>query len=94
MLEEKARPTRRCSDVRLRLHDARPTAASPFAAINCNAPKALAALRAKTSGPIFLIGKYMGGWIGCHVSLEEKVSGVIWLGYPLCANRQAHSNND
>jgi len=36
----------------------------------------------------------MGGWIGCHVSLEEKVSGVIWLGYPLCANRQAHSNND
>jgi predicted alpha/beta-hydrolase family hydrolase len=46
---------------------------------------ALAALRAKTSVPIFLIGKSMGGRIGCHVSLEEKVSGVICLGYPLCA---------
>jgi predicted alpha/beta-hydrolase family hydrolase len=47
--------------------------------------KALAALRAKTSGPIFLIGKSMGGRIGCHVALEEKVNGVICLGYPLCA---------
>jgi predicted alpha/beta-hydrolase family hydrolase len=27
----------------------------------------------------------MGGRIGCHVSLEEKVSGIICLGYPLCA---------
>jgi predicted alpha/beta-hydrolase family hydrolase len=27
----------------------------------------------------------MGGRIGCHVSLEEKVEGVICLGYPLCA---------
>jgi len=26
----------------------------------------------------------MGGRIGCHVALEEKVSGVICLGYPLC----------
>lgn len=33
----------------------------------------------------FLIGKSMGGRIGCHVSLEEKVSGVVCLGYPLCA---------
>jgi predicted alpha/beta-hydrolase family hydrolase len=47
--------------------------------------KALAALRAKTSGPIFLIGKSMGGRIGCHLALEEKVSGLICLGYPLCA---------
>src|SRR5436309_1484908 len=47
--------------------------------------KALATLRAKTSGPIFLIGKSMGGRIGCHVALEEKVSGLICLGYPLCA---------
>jgi uncharacterized protein len=46
---------------------------------------ALANARAKFSGPIFLIGKSMGGRIGCHVSLEEKVSGVICLGYPLCA---------
>jgi len=27
----------------------------------------------------------MGGRIGCHVALEEKVSGLICLGYPLCA---------
>jgi len=41
--------------------------------------------RTKFSGPIFLIGKSMGGRIGCHVALEEEVSGVICLGYPLCA---------
>ena len=33
----------------------------------------------------FLIGKSMGGRIGCHVSLEEKVEGLVCLGYPLCA---------
>ena len=32
-----------------------------------------------------LIGKSMGGRIGCHVSLEEQVDGLICLGYPLCA---------
>ena len=32
-----------------------------------------------------LIGKSMGGRIGCHVSLEEKVDGLACLGYPLCA---------
>ena len=47
--------------------------------------KALAALRGKTSGAIFLIGKSMGGRIGCHIALEEEVSGLICLGYPLCA---------
>src|SRR6476661_2384666 len=35
--------------------------------------------------PTFLIGKSMGGRIGCHLALEEKVSGLICLGYPLCA---------
>lgn len=34
---------------------------------------------------IVLIGKSMGGRIGCHVSLEEKVNSVVCLGYPLCA---------
>jgi predicted alpha/beta-hydrolase family hydrolase len=47
--------------------------------------QALAELREQTSDPIFLIGKSMGGRIGCHVALEEKVAGVICLGYPLCA---------
>jgi len=46
---------------------------------------ALANLRPESDRPIFLIGKSMGGRIGCHVSLEENVSGVICLGYPLCA---------
>jgi predicted alpha/beta-hydrolase family hydrolase len=32
-----------------------------------------------------LIGKSMGGRVGCHLSLEEKVDGLICLGYPLCA---------
>lgn len=31
-----------------------------------------------------LIGKSMGGRIGCHVSLEEKVDAIVCLGYPLC----------
>jgi uncharacterized protein len=47
--------------------------------------QALIEVRTKTSGPIILIGKSMGGRIGCHVALEEKVNGLICLGYPLCA---------
>ena len=47
--------------------------------------RALAEVRTKTSGPIILIGKSMGGRIGCHVALEEKVNGVVCLGYPLCS---------
>ena len=37
------------------------------------------------SARTFLTGKSMGGRVGCHVSLEEKVDGLICLGYPLCA---------
>src|SRR4029453_1682862 len=32
-----------------------------------------------------LIGKSMGGRVGCRLSLEEKVDGLVCLGYPLCA---------
>ena len=35
-------------------------------------------------GPAILIGKSMGGRIGCHVALEQNVAGVVCLGYPLC----------
>ncbi|HEY5036885.1 MAG TPA: alpha/beta family hydrolase [Chthoniobacterales bacterium] len=35
--------------------------------------------------PAILIGKSMGGRIGCHLSLEEPVAGLVCLGYPLCA---------
>ena len=45
---------------------------------------ALAEIRKKSSGPIFVIGKSMGGRIGCHVALQEEVAGLICLGYPLC----------
>jgi predicted alpha/beta-hydrolase family hydrolase len=45
--------------------------------------EALAAARARASGPIFLAGKSMGGRVGCHLALEEPVAGVICFGYPL-----------
>ena len=38
----------------------------------------------RREGLQILIGKSMGGRVGCHVSLEEKVSGLVCLGYPLC----------
>src|SRR5688572_17761245 len=44
---------------------------------------ALADARARAAGPLYLIGKSMGGRVGCHVALEEQVAGVICLGYPL-----------
>src|SRR5262249_40431919 len=43
--------------------------------------EALAALRAKARGPIFLVGKSMGGRVGCHLALEQPVAGLICLGY-------------
>jgi uncharacterized protein len=47
---------------------------------------ALEAVRQKQQPhSIFLVGKSMGGRIGCHVSLQEKIDGLICLGYPLCA---------
>jgi predicted alpha/beta-hydrolase family hydrolase len=52
-------------------------------------PQLIAAHRAALIGtsphrPAILIGKSMGGRIGCHVSLEEKVEAVVCFGYPLC----------
>ena len=46
--------------------------------------QALADARQGGTGPVFLIGKSMGGRIGCHVALEEPVAGLICFGYPLC----------
>ncbi len=45
---------------------------------------ALTAARQSRDGAVILIGKSMGGRIGCHVSLVETVNAVICLGYPLC----------
>src|SRR5438270_7351200 len=48
--------------------------------------QALAEARQKHSGArTILIGKSMGGRVGCHAALEEKVDGLVCLGYPLCA---------
>lgn len=43
------------------------------------------ARRSASAKTTILIGKSMGGRIGCHVALEESVDGVVCLGYPLCA---------
>jgi predicted alpha/beta-hydrolase family hydrolase len=45
---------------------------------------ALRQARQTSNQPVFLIGKSMGGRIGCYVSLKESVNGLICLGYPLC----------
>jgi predicted alpha/beta-hydrolase family hydrolase len=44
---------------------------------------ALQAARAGHTGPVFLAGKSMGSRVGCHLSLTEKVDGLVCFGYPL-----------
>jgi len=51
-------------------------------------PKLLAAHRAKLesidrNGPVILCGKSMGSRVGCHLSLDMPVDGLICMGYPL-----------
>ena len=46
--------------------------------------QALMEARKTHDGPVVLIGKSMGGRVGCHLALEEEVPAVICLGYPLC----------
>jgi uncharacterized protein len=46
--------------------------------------EALRQARQGHDGPVVLIGKSMGGRVGCHLTLEEEVAAVICLGYPLC----------
>ena len=40
-------------------------------------------------GPVVLVGKAMGGRIGCQVAVEEKVQALVCLGYPLRAAKGA-----
>jgi hypothetical protein len=44
---------------------------------------ALQKARDKRTGPTVLIGKSMGGRMGCHVALETDVDALVCLGYPL-----------
>jgi uncharacterized protein len=46
--------------------------------------EALARVRKQYDGSTVLIGKSMGGRVGCHLALEEEVAALICLGYPLC----------
>jgi uncharacterized protein len=67
----------------MREHRKRP---DPLPKLIASHRQALAGVRGRTSGGLtILIGKSMGGRVGCHVALEEKVDGLICLGYPLCA---------
>ena len=63
----------------------RPDSLPQLIAAHRAALEAVANREASTGHRTFLIGKSMGGRIGCHVSLEEKVDGLVCLGYPLCA---------
>lgn len=44
--------------------------------------------------PTILIGKSMGGRIGCHVALAEQVAGLVCLGYPLCGGGDTRKMRD
>jgi predicted alpha/beta-hydrolase family hydrolase len=44
---------------------------------------ALRSAREGHEGPVVLAGKSMGSRVGCHLSLEEQVDGLVCFGYPL-----------
>jgi predicted alpha/beta-hydrolase family hydrolase len=58
----------------------RPDPLPQLVATHC---RALAAARHE-EGAVILVGKSMGGRIGCHVSLHETIDSLICFGYPLC----------
>ncbi len=49
---------------------------------------ALEAARQGHRGPVVLVGKSMGGRVGCHLALETPVDAVVALGYPLVGVRR------
>ena len=69
----------------MREHRKRPDSLPQLIAAHRRALTEATYARGSTYARIILIGKSMGGRVGCHVSLEEKVDGLVCLGYPLCA---------
>lgn len=55
---------------------------------------ALEKARRSHPGPVVLIGKSMGGRVGCHLSLQETVAAVVCLGYPLCGGGDCRKLRD
>lgn len=62
---------------------ARRRAPDPLSRLIAAHREALAAARAGHEGPLFLAGKSMGSRVGCHLSLEQEVDGLVCFGYPL-----------
>ena len=56
----------------------------PFPVLVAAHRQALMEARETHDGPVVLIGKSMGGRVGCHLALEAEVAAIICLGYPLC----------
>jgi predicted alpha/beta-hydrolase family hydrolase/Zn-finger nucleic acid-binding protein len=54
----------------------------------------LRAARSRRNEQTILIGKSMGGRMGCHVSLEEPVAGLVCLGYPLVSPGKSKARRD
>jgi formamidopyrimidine-DNA glycosylase len=50
--------------------------------------------KARRKGPVVLIGKSMGGRMGCHVALEEHVNALVCLGYPLVSPGKSKTLRD
>ncbi len=57
----------------------------PLATLIARHREVLMELRGGTTRPVVLAGKSMGSRIGCHLSLEERVEGLVCFGYPLQA---------
>ncbi len=55
---------------------------------------ALGKARRSHAGPVGLIGKSMGGRVGCDLALQEAVAAVVCLGYPLCGGGDCNKLRD
>ncbi len=55
---------------------------------------ALAAATARHRGPVVLVGKSMGGRIGCHLALKTQPNCLICFGYPLLSSGKVRKVRD